>query len=199
MSIIKIELQINNKMPLKISLKFDKEIINHNEIKLKLNDYLFDQNIISDLDLEEEIKYDSIRYYNKEFEAMVLLEENENLETKDVEKLFVKIRIKDQLEKNIINQFIELDKRLDDLSNNIYKKYDINDNININNNSDSELDIAVLTANPLVNIINKNNKKQIKELSSMNDFNSLTNSIYNIINTSYKIINAEFLPLTINN
>ena len=186
-------------MPLKISLKFDKEIINHNEIKLKLNDYLFDQNIISDLDLEEEIKYDSIRYYNKEFEAMVLLEENENLETKDVEKLFVKIRIKDQLEKNIINQFIELDKRLDDLSNNIYKKYDINDNININNNSDSELDIAVLTANPLVNIINKNNKKQIKELSSMNDFNSLTNSIYNIIKTSYKIINAEFLPLTINN
>ena len=196
MSNIKIELHINNKRQADFTLEFKEKSINHNSIKSNLNKYLFEHNIFSEFNEEEDLEYKSIKYFNYKYKALVSLKKNENLEIKEVQKLFIMIRIKSEIEKKILNQFIEIDKELDILSEQLYFNNENNDN-NIYN--DSELDIAVLTANPIVNIVNKNIKEEIKELSSMNDFNNITNSIYNKIKASGKIIKAEFLPLTINN
>ena len=215
MSEIKIYYQINNKEPREepfiINLDGKIKSITHKEIKSQFYEKLLElfnseidniddiviDDIISEDNQKEKITYEFIRYYDNEYDAWVLLKESEVFKLKKKNELLIKVRIESAKENNIINQFIDLNNKIDDLSNNFDKKIN-NENNNINNN-DSELDIAVLTANPLINIINENNKEEIKELISMNDFNNLTNSIYNIIKNSNKIINAEFLPLTINN
>ena len=190
MSKFKIIYQINNQEPKGLDFVAKIETINQQKIISKL----IENNIISE---EQNIIIEFIRYYVSKHKAMVLLKEDEDLKTKEENKILIKLKLESEKEKNILNQFIQIDNQLEDLSYNIKKKYSNNESENINNNNDSELDIAVLTGNPLINIIN--NKEEFKELSSMNDFNKLTNSIYNIIKTSNKILNAEFFPLTINN
>ena len=153
--------------------------------KINLNIYDISKNNIS---------YEHIRYYSSEFDSLVLLLENKEYKLdKNKKNIFlIKVNIEREKEKNIRQQFIQLNDQIDDLSNkvnniyfkNLYKNYKMD-------NDDSEVDIAVLTSNPLIN------KKYNKELKTMNDFNKIAKSIYETIKN--KAIIVEFLPLTENN
>ena len=63
-----------------------------------------------------------------------------------------------------------------------------------------DLDIVILTSNPLIYdpSTDKNEKYDLepKFLSSMNDFNSITDTIYKVIIDCNKNLKASFLPLT---
>ena len=69
----------------------------------------------------------------------------------------------------------------------------------INNYEDEKdfADIIILTANPLID--HREDQLENKELRTMNDFNLITDSIYNYILDCNKQIKARFLPLTENN
>ena len=60
-----------------------------------------------------------------------------------------------------------------------------------NYNDDNDIDIIVLTSNPLID--KKPKKKEVKILSIMNDFNSITYAIYKVVLHCNKQIKASFL------
>ena len=101
--------------------------------------------------------------------------------------LLIKVKIEREKERKLREQFIKLNDKINEIQNmhikNIYENYQIDD--------DSNIHIAVLTSNPLINV------KTNQELKSINDFNMITKSIYETIKD--KSIIAKFLPLTINN
>ena len=194
MSEIEIFYQINNEDK-KCILKTNEEYISQKYIKSKMYEELISlENYEDEYDLEESnINYEYIRYYDPELKGWLLLNESEYIKVnaKEPLKLLIKLRIKTIEEIKIRQQFDDIDKEIEELSNTIKRSKNKNNNNEIKNN-DSEIDICVLTANPL---IDKNSGKE-KELKSMNDFNNITNSIKNVIIESNKLINAEFLPLT---
>ena len=137
-------------------------------------------------------------------------DENQFLKKKEIiEKI-------NDLNKKIDNEFIKLNKQnnkkirdlrpsrtfnLNNISENVKEKEkELDDSLFVDDSEDDNdfVDIIVLTANPL---IDKNEKLiEEKELRTMNDFNSITHSIYNIIlHECNKQIKAQFLPLTKNN
>ena len=61
----------------------------------------------------------------------------------------------------------------------------------------TNVDIIVLTANPL--IYNNNYENEMKELRTVNDFNSITDSILQVVSKTRLPIVSQFLPLTKNN
>ena len=141
------------------------------------------------------IDYEYIRYYDSVVDAWVLFKDNDNIKIdKNNElKILIKVNIETKIQKKIYDEFKNINCQIDNLSEKILNKYsNNNDKIKYD---DSKLDIAILTANPLIEKIGD----EIKELSSMNDFNNITNSIHNTIIHSNKLISAQFLPLTINN
>ena len=194
---------LNNKEYLKeIEIKQEKneeELISYQNIKDKFYTNLIkDEKFLKNNNLfnfeKEDIIFESIRFFNNEIKGWLLLKEEDYLilHNQETTKLLIKIRIKTKSEKNIYNQINNINNKIEDLDNHVYIK---DKNYNNEEYINSEIDIAVLTANPLVENIDNN----IKELKSMNDFNNITNSILNVVRNSNKLINAEFLPLTINN
>ena len=186
---------------------------------------------------EKKIKF--IRYLNQEYDAWMLLNENEDLEIKNDLQILVKLKDnnldKNQIlkKKKIIGKIKNLCKKIDQEVSKLDKQKDIKDyrpsktynesmkkiDIEKNNEKDEEkkdkeiendnsfysndddkdyADIIVLTGNPILDR-QEDQIDQIeeKELRSMNDFNSITDSIHNyILYDCNKQIKARFLPLT---
>ena len=161
-------------------------------IKEENKDFL-NENDLNDFE-KEDLIFEYIRYFEQE--GWVILNEEDLLilNNKETTKIFIKVRIKTTNEKTLLNNFNKIDLKVDELSNKIIDKNDNNNDKQIIYN-DSEIDIVVLTANPLV----KKEGENITELKTMNDFNNITNTIMNVIRESTKFITAKFYPLTKNN
>ena len=129
-----------------------------------------------------------MRYFNNEYKGWILLEKNDYIGL-NINKLFIKAYIKTYNVNNLIKSYLESRKRVEKLSNEIQT---IN-TTKTDKGQNSETDIiSVLIANPLIDL----DEKEEKELKSMNDFNNIASSIFNVIIDSTKLINAEFYPLT---
>ena len=148
---------------------------------------LLNENDISEVN----IKYEHIRYYSPKFDAYLLLRDNEEYKPdKENNILLIKISIEREKERKIREQFLKINDEINGLSDKIQEKL-IKNYKNDTKDDDSNIHIAVLTSNPLMN--NDNNE----ELRSINDFNRITKSIYETIKD--RTIIAKFLPLTMKN
>ena len=209
MTKIEVNFQFNNKNETitiinKNKKEISKDFIISNICEQIISDENYRENwgINSDNFSKDDLNYEYIKYKEKKYNAWVLFKDNQILKYDENE--IIKILIKGTL---ITNEHKKLKQELKLL---IDKVQDISDKIrnkNIykkNNNKiidrDLEIDIVVLTANPLLSKKNKNNMNDKElELQSINDFHNVTSSIYNTISNSTKCINAVFMPLTINN
>ena len=195
MSIIDITCKINNKIDKNIKIKIEEseEYISHESIQSKVYQNLIEKEIdfLEENNLynieKEDINFEYIRYFDKNSQGWVLLDEKSFIalyKEKDI-NLLVKLRIKTKDEKEIISKYNEIEELFNDMT--IRNKKNKNNKII---NYDTELDLCVLTANPLFD--NNSNK----ELKSINDFNNITQKILNVVRNSTKLIFAEFYPLT---
>ena len=208
MSHIDFKCLINNKeYPMKEEQKneIEEEVISYQNIKDIFYE-IFYKNLINDENKKflddnnlfyfekEDIIFENIAYFNIDVKGWINLNEEDYIKLDNLEstKILMEIRIKTIYEKNILNQFNDIKNKIENIDNKVYTNKKIYDDEEYNN---SEIDIAVLTANPLVDKMDKN----IRELRSMNDFNNITNTIVNVVKNSTKLINAEFYPLTKNN
>ena len=150
----------------------------------------------------EDIIIEYIRYFDDNIKGWLLLETDYLIiYNKEKIELLIEMSIKTTSQKHIMNQYRQMKKKLEKISESI-KTNKTDKNNNQIRYSYSETDISVLIANPLVKgeFNEEINKIEIKEeLKSMNDFHNIANSIYNVIRSSTKLINAEFYPLTENN
>ena len=212
MSKIKIIAHINDIIKKEFDILEEcEECISYDQIKLDFyNNLVKEEKFLEENDLldfeKEDIIFEYIRYYDIDCNGWLLLDEQEYLnlnknkdkDNQEIITIMIEARIKSKNDKDLINQFKYIKKRVEEISNNIKSNNINNKNDNNNNeiiNNDSEIDISVLTANPLIEL----DKNNIKELKTMNDFSNITNSIYNLVIESTKLINAEFYPLTENN
>ena len=163
-----------------------------------------------------------IKYLNTEYNAWELIKDNEKLqigkeeglqlliETKSKNELMEKMYIIDKKIDEIVNNEIEKNNKMKEESSNLNIPYiKSSSSLSISENPESEmtidnyflnsnvnnLDIVVLTGNPLVDKYDGD----IKELKTMNDFNFVTYSIHKVILDCNKQIVAKFLPLTFKN
>ena len=217
MSIIKIISQINDKSDYEFDIKIEDkyECISYENIKLEFyNNLVKKEKFLEEIDLldfeKEDIIFESISYFDNDYKGWILLNEEEYIslnnndkDNEEIIKLLIKVRIKTKSDKDLINQYKNIKKRVEDLSNNIKlnNRNNKNENNENDNENESEIDISVLTANPLIDLEYDKNKNinNVKELRTMNDFNNITNAILNVVIESTKLINAEFYPLTVNN
>ena len=171
-----------------ISCQNIKEIFYNNLIK---NEKFLEENNLLIFE-KEDIIFEYIRYFNNDVHGWILINEEEyiKLNNEEITKILINFRIQTKIEKNILNQYKNLKNLVVDFD---YNKYTNDNKYNDEKYINSEIDIVVLTANPLVEKMDSGN---IKELKSMNDFNNVTNSIVNVVRKSSKLIIAEFLPLT---
>ena len=194
----KLEFEIDNKLDSlsyeQITIKFFKSL---EKIEASEN---YDKYYITEL-IYENIIFDFIRYLIDD--DWIFLGENECIILKDIInskiKLMIKITI---LSEDKIRVKKIYDKKVMEISEINGKIYDLSkksSNINYKDiSSNTNLDLVVLTANPLIHTIFDNNEiKEIKEFRTMNDFNKITNSIQRAINESLDSISAEFWPLTL--
>lgn len=194
----KLEFEIDNKLDSlsyeQITIKFFKSL---EKIEASEN---YDKYYITEL-IYENIIFDFIRYLIDD--DWIFLGENECIILKDIInskiKLMIKITI---LSEDKIRVKKIYDKKVMEISEINGKIYDLSkksSNINYTDiSSNTNLDLVVLTANPLIHTIFDNNEiKEIKEFRTMNDFNKITNSIQRAINESLDSISAEFWPLTL--
>ena len=202
MSEIEINFKINNLNKETLIIKPNEDYIPQDHIKSNLSQYLISikEKYEDDFDLDESnINFESIRYFDDSLNGWLLLKENDflGLQQKQKMKIFVIMRILTKKERKIINEFNDIKIKFSEIAN-INQKNNSNNMKTSNNDNkitgnESEIDIAVLTANPLFD------RKRGKELKTMNDFNNIVNIIKNVIINSTKLINAEFYPLTENN
>ena len=194
----KLEFEIDNNLDSlsyeQITIKFFKSL---EKIEASEN---YDKYYITEL-IYENIIFDFIRYLIDD--DWIFLGENECIILKDIInskiKLMIKITI---LSEDKIRVKKIYDKKVMEISEINGKIYDLSkksSNINYTDiSSNTNLDLVVLTANPLIHTIFDNNEiKEIKEFRTMNDFNKITNSIQRAINESLDSISAEFWPLTL--
>ena len=170
---------------------------------------------------EQHIEF--IRYLHPKYDAWVLLKKNEDLTIRNGLEILVKLSTNNNCKEDgfskqleIMNRIKNLNKMIDNElskfnrentqkteefepskslnSSNIIEKEELDED----SNDDNDLaDIIVLTANPL---IDKTINNEEIELRTMNDFNSITHSILNVIKDDCnKQIKAKFLPLTTEN
>ena len=186
-------------------IQLDKNILLYDEIKFYFFDSLKKELLKIDKDNEdgdtitindselnfENISFDYIRYSidNK----WLLLEKNEFIDLDDEDnteiKLMIKIKIISQEKLNLNNLHNMRTKEINELNEKINNL--LNNKLNLQNNkicSNTNLDLVVLIANPLMN--------GDKELRTMNDFNKILCSIQRAIQKSLNSISVEFWPLT---
>ena len=186
-------------------IQLDKNILLYDEIKFYFFDSLKKELLKIDKDNEdgdtitindselnfENISFDYIRYSidNK----WLLLEKNEFIDLDDEEnteiKLMIKIKIISQEKLNLNNLHNIRTKEINELNEKINNL--LNNKLNLQNNkicSNTNLDLVVLIANPLMN--------GDKELRTMNDFNKILCSIQRALQKSLNSISVEFWPLT---
>ena len=202
MSEIEINFQINNENKETLIIKTNEDYISQDYIKSNLSQYLINnkEKYEDKFNFDKlDINFENIRYFDDSINGWLLLKENDILALyqKEKMKILVMMRIMTKNENKIIKEFNEITVKFNEIAdlhkkNNSKHKKTKNNGIKITNN-ESEIDIAVLTANPL---FDKNSRKELK---TMNDFNNITNIIKNVIMNSTKLINAEFYPLTENN
>ena len=176
---------------------------------------------------KEEVEF--IRYLSPQYDAWMLLDENEKLKLDKEKGLKLLIKVNRYIEserqavkkKEIMDKIKNINEKVNDeisklkKSNKKRKNKDVqpstsfyfpknssslflsetaeNENSINNENLNSDVDIIVLTSNPLID------KNEGKELRTMNDFNSIAYSIYKVILDCNKQIYIQFLPLTQNN
>ena len=151
---IKVNCQINNKYNKKMIIEIfeDEEYISYENIKTEFyNNLINDVNFLNKINIiileKKDIIFDYIRYFDNNIDGWLLLK-NEYLLLNDKEmNLLIKANIKTENQKDLISQYIDIKKNIENLTNStkIIKNKEI-----INN--DSEIDISVLTANPLIEI-----------------------------------------------
>ena len=189
----------------KTEIQLNKNILLYDEIKFYFFDSLKKELLKIDKDNEdgdtitindselnfENISFDYIRYSidNK----WLLLEKNEFIDLDDEDnteiKLMIKIKIISQEKLNLNNLHNIRTKEINELNEKINNL--LNNKLNLQNNkicSNTNLDLVVLIANPLMN--------GDKELRTMNDFNKILCSIQRAIQKSLNSISVEFWPLT---
>ena len=189
----------------KIEIQLNKNILLYDEIKFYFFDSLKKELLKIDKDNEdgdtitindselnfENISFDYIRYSidNK----WLLLEKNEFIDLDDEDnteiKLMIKIKIISQEKLNLNNLHNMRTKEINELNEKINNL--LNNKLNLQNNkicSNTNLDLVVLIANPLMN--------GDKELRTMNDFNKILCSIQRALQKSLNSISVEFWPLT---
>ena len=183
----------------------NQEYITCDEIKSELYKKLIaDEDFLYEVDLfglePEDIIILYIRYFDEDIKGWILLDtEYLSLYNKEIIKLLIKLSIRTTAQKRLINKYHEMNKKLNKISNSISMNKSEQNNKK-NEYIDSKVDISVLISNPLMDKKYNVETKQfeMKELKSMNDFHNITNSIYNAIRSSTKIVTAEFYPLTEN-
>ena len=202
MSKIEINYQINNENKETFIINTNEDYISQDYIKVNLSQYLINnkEKYEDEFNLDKsEINFESIRYFDDNLNGWILLKESDflGLHQKEKIKLLVLMKILTRSEINIVEEFNEIASKFNEIENTYKKnssKYAKTKNNDIKISSkESEIDIAVLNANPLFD------KKRGKELKTMNDYNNIINIIKNVIMDSTKLINAEFDPLTENN
>ena len=189
----------------KTEIQLNKNILLYDEIKFYFFDSLKKELLKIDKDNEdgdtitindselnfENISFDYIRYSidNK----WILLEKNEFIDLDDEDnteiKLMIKIKIISQEKLNLNNLHNMRTKEINELNEKINNL--LNNKLNLQNNkicSNTNLDLVVLIANPLMN--------GDKELRTMNDFNKILCSIQRALQKSLNSISVEFWPLT---
>ena len=189
----------------KTEIQLNKNILLYDEIKFYFFDSLKKELLKIDKDNEdgdtitindselnfENISFDYIRYSidNK----WLLLEKNEFIDLDDEDnteiKLMIKIKIISQEKLNLNNLHNIRTKEINELNEKINNL--LNNKLNLQNNkicSNTNLDLVVLIANPLMN--------GDKELRTMNDFNKILCSIQRALQKSLNSISVEFWPLT---
>ena len=189
----------------KTEIQLNKNILLYDEIKFYFFDSLKKELLKIDKDNEdgdtitindselnfENISFDYIRYSidNK----WLLLEKNEFIDLDDEDnteiKLMIKIKTISQEKLNLNNLHNIRTKEINELNEKINNL--LNNKLNLQNNkicSNTNLDLVVLIANPLMN--------GDKELRTMNDFNKILCSIQRAIQKSLNSISVEFWPLT---
>ena len=198
---IKMKLFINNKNNYIITYKDitnsfyyflkENEDIEEGEIKDENPDDIF-------LDINENnLFYIFIKYFDGK--GWISLQENEIIYinediTFDKLKIMIKVLI-------LTNENLELKKNYENIEKRIQDIYDeINENKKESDDIDSNtnLNLVVLTANPLMG---KEIKEEIiqanlKELRTMNDFNIIPAKIYELLEEENKLKYTEFWPLT---
>ena len=196
MSTIEITYKINNTFINKFTEDFE-EYISYENIEqkfyeeIKKNEKFLDENNLSAEQKDISIEY--IRYFNNDYEGWLLLGKNDYIGL-DINKILIIANIKTYNAKDLIESYLETKKRVEVLSEEIHTKID--NAIDSDHALNSEIDISILIANPLIDIQIDDKNEIKKELKSMNDFNNIANSIFNVIIDSTKLINAEFYPLT---
>ena len=150
--------------------------------------YSLDNEIISGeyADVEfNNIKYEFIRYFDGK--GWILLNEKEIIFfddefSSDILKIMIKATIICGDTKDIKKEYENIDKEIDYIYTEMFKeKADYSP-------PDAPLNLVVLTANPLMD--------GMKELRTMNDFNTIRTKIYNLLSEEDCLNYTEFGPLT---
>ena len=138
---------------------------------------------------ENNIIYDTIRYFDGE--GWIILKENDVIFldeelTLDNLKIMIYSDIICEKEMNIKKKYDKIDKEI----SYIYKQITTQKNNDSSLEPYAPLNLVVLTSNPLMN--------DKKELRIINEFNMITNKIYNLFEEEDYLKYTEFLPLTFN-
>ena len=138
---------------------------------------------------ENNIIYDTIRYFDGE--GWIILKENDVIFldeelTLDNLKIMIYSDIICEKEMNIKKKYDKIDKEI----SYIYKQITTQKNNDSSLEPYAPLNLVVLTSNPLMN--------DKKELRIINEFNMITNKIYNLFEEEDYLKYTEFLPLTLN-
>ena len=162
-----------------------------NEEEKKIDETFLDIN-------ENNIKYTLIQYYNGD--GWVSLKEKEVIY---IHKKFTFDNLKIMIKASILtSDNLELNKNFDKIKTeieDIYKGIDDNQKINDDIDSNTNLNLVVLTANPLIGKEFEENeelKPNYKDLRTMNDFNIIPATIYDLFGKENKLKYTEFWPLT---
>ena len=216
-------IEMNNKLNKIIYTEKKKAYIDRETIFLVILQYKKDI-------LKEQIK--NIRYLNEKYDAYEILKENEKINIRNGLKILVKIEEEKAINENqalkkkeIVDKISSLETKIKKEISKLNKEKKLGDyrpsstfSINKGTSSSSlpkteeqdtpinlkeEVEIIVLTANPLIYHPDDQNNESIeiedKQLKTMNDFNLVTNSINKVIMDCNKQIRAKFLPLTPSN
>ena len=166
--IIKIQALSQYKDCLETEIDFKRAIITKNQIISEFHDWL-----------KIEYNYDKkniiihyVKYFNKEVNGMINLDEDEYLDATNYNKILIGLSILDKDETNMNEELKGLNLDMNKTKFNVPYK-----------------DVIVLTANPLYDEENK------RFLRTTNDFNKITYAIYDSI-IENKNIKCEFMPLT---
>ena len=209
---------------IKIIIEGESSPINYVE---KEKNYINIEKVLFILQNEKNINKDKVKFIrrlNHKYNAWMAFNEDEKIEFDKEEDIKILVETKDEIDevqnnkkKEIIKKINDISEKVDNELSNLNNKSELktpkkqNSNlipeapdsdystINENVEDNLEIDIIVLTANPLIDKKDTKDGSEEKELRTMNDFNSVTYSISKVLDFCNKQIRVQFLPLTQSN